>query len=541
MIFQVSGAKEKRRQRADAEKNGDTSLAQLFNRMPEEYIGIVSCQNSDNPKLERLKEMRKLRNKHFDFVLKTDLLTKEIEELETKDAVLASSTTAKKFMESDEFKSQNTDEIQELKEKVKKAMEEVNRWKRLIISQHDAEEKAKLEYMTPSEREVWHQYFETLNQKKQLEKFLQTLKKPDERQSEAMQNYEEIVTGVKSQIFALLSTAGILKPSIEEINRKLETPDCRKNILLVTHQILQANTHARKILKVASENLDRSVENLKNAIVAHSLSDQNYFKTREVYEIIRHQYFGLKKEYEKTLDLKYDLQRRIISNARAIAMAQNIFVHGDLKKFRASLRKYKKDAEKLAKNLESYNQQEKIFKSKKWTAENQTAFLQEKYDLIKRKTLLDLEKTRLDNLKLALDKQKTEFESTFKNPDAIKQIQLIAAGIFRKNFKFVCKTEEIKTRLKQLSETLKHTKKQVDALQLQLNFEKRHTCYKILTQNYSKKSAATLIADAILNEPQAAQLVARSSGNNLEMEKDWELMSELDKDELLHKQIFRDL
>ena len=208
-------------QKAEAEKNGDTFIAKLLNRMPEEYIGIVSCQNSDNPKLERLKEMRKLRNKHFDFVLKTDSLSKEIEELETKDAVLASSMNAKKFMESDEFKSQNTDEIQELKEKLKLSVEEVNRWKRAIISQHDAEEKARLEYMTPSERELWHQYFETLAQKKQLEQFLQTLKKPDKRQSEAMQHYEEIVTGIKSQIFALLSSAAILKPSIEEINRKL--------------------------------------------------------------------------------------------------------------------------------------------------------------------------------------------------------------------------------------------------------------------------------------------------------------------------------
>ena len=274
--------------------------------------------------------------------------------------------------------------------------------------------------MTPSEREVWHQYFETLAQKKQLEKFLQTLKKLDEKQSAAMQNYEEIVTGVKSKIFALLSTAAILKPSIEEINRKLETPDCKKNILLVTHQVLQENTFARKMLKVASENLDRSVENLKNAIVAHSLSDQNYFKTREVYEIIRHQYFGLKKEYEKTLDLKFDLQRRVISNSRAIAMAQNIFVHGDLKKFRASLKQYKKDAEKFAKNLAAYNQQEKMFKSKKWTTENQATFLQEKYVLTKQKALLDLEKTRLENVKVNLDKQKTEFESTFQNPDVIR-------------------------------------------------------------------------------------------------------------------------
>lgn len=50
-----------------------------------------------------------------------------------------------------------------------------------------------------------------------------------------------------------------------------------------------------------------------------------------------------------------------------------------------------------------------------------------------------------------------------------------------------------------------------------------------------------LIADAILFEPEAVQLVARSNGNNLEMEKDWELMSELDKDELIDKKIVREL
>ena len=42
-------------------------------------------------------------------------------------------------------------------------------------------------------------------------------------------------------------------------------------------------------------------------------------------------------------------------------------------------------------------------------------------------------------------------------------------------------------------------------------------------------------------EPQAVQLVARSNGNNLEIEKDWELMSELDKDEFLDKEIVREL
>ena len=66
-----------------------------------------------------------------------------------------------------------------MRNKMLTAVAEVNKWKRVIISQHDAEEKAKLEYMTKSERELWLKFFETLGRKKQLEEFLTTLKKPD--------------------------------------------------------------------------------------------------------------------------------------------------------------------------------------------------------------------------------------------------------------------------------------------------------------------------------------------------------------------------
>ncbi len=40
---------------------------------------------------------------------------------------------------------------------------------------------------------------------------------------------------------------------------------------------------------------------------------------------------------------------------------------------------------------------------------------------------------------------------------------------------------------------------------------------------------------------QVTQLVALFGDNNLETEKDWELMSELDKDELIRKKIVREL
>ena len=95
------------------------------------------------------------------------------------------------------------------------AIAQVNKWKRVIISQRDAEEQAKLEYMTKTERELWQKYFETLGQKKQLEEFLQTLKKPAESDKEEVKVYEELVRGVNSKIFSLLTSARAMKKSLK--------------------------------------------------------------------------------------------------------------------------------------------------------------------------------------------------------------------------------------------------------------------------------------------------------------------------------------
>ena len=63
----------------------------------------------------------------------------------------------------------------------------------------------------------------------------------------------------------------------------------------------------------------------------------------------------------------------------------------------------------------------------------------------------------------------------------------------------------------------------------------------MLSLLHNPSYTTTIIADAILFDPQAVQLVARLDGNFLEMNKTWELMSELDKDEFIRKKIIREL
>jgi len=532
-------------QKEEAERNGDSFLARLFSRVPEEYVGIISCKDDDDEKVERLKEFRSLRKQHFDLVMKIDAIAKETDELETKDAVQIVSTAAKSLMDSKEYVVQKfaSQPLLAMRNKMLTAVTEVNKCKRVIISQHDAEEQAKLEYMTKSERELWLKYFETLGQKKQLEEFLQTLKKPEESEKEEVKAYEELVRGVNSKIFSLLTSARVMKKTVEDIKSRLEQPEYRNNILMVTHQILQANTYARKMLKRASEELDKAVDDLRNALFAKTLEEpQTSFKTREVYDIIRQQYRTLKKEHEDLFVEKFHLKRQIISPKRAIFMAKNIFVHGDFKRLREEVRRYKKAEQRFAPKLLAYANEEKKFQTRDWSTFPHSTFLQEQYYLTKQRTLLELERNRLDQIKFFLQNKQAELEALCRQSDAAKKIEEVAIGILRKNLRFVRKLEEVEKRDKEIIQRLNHTQDQMKALENRIALDKVNTRYRVTVfDTLSNNKAASLIADAILFEPEAVQLVARSDGNNLEMEKDWEMMSEFDKDEIIRKKIIREL
>ena len=527
-------------QKEEAEQNGDSSLARLFSRVPEKYIGVISCQNYEEPRLERLKIFRGLRERHFDLVMKLDASTKEADELEIKDDVHFVSSQIKALIELKEYSEQKFVDpiLADLKNKMLTAVAQVNKWKRAIISQHDAEEKAKLEYMTKSERVLWQKFFETLAQKKHLELFLQTLKKPDESNKEATRAFEQISSGVKNQIADLYASLSSMNKPVEDIRRRLELPDCKSNILLVTHQILQANTHARKMLKCANIDLDKAVDALRNALFVQTMEEpQISFKTREVYDLIRRQYRALKKEYEDTFADKFAVRRQIISPQRAIFMAKNIFVHGDFKRLREEIRRYKKDEQRLAPKLLAYAKEEKKFQKRDWSVPSRSTFLQTQYYLMKQRTLLELEKTRLDQTKFSL-----QLETLCRQPDAAKKIGKIATGILRKNLRFVRQLEQVESRAKELIPRINHAKEQLDALEIRVARDKINTRYRVtVSDTLPNEKAASIIADAILFDPQVVQLVARFDGNNLEMEKDWELMSELDKDELIDKKIVREL
>ena len=223
-------------------------------------------------------------------------------------------------------------------------------------------------------------------------------------------------------------------------------------------------------------------------------------------------------------------------------MAKNIFVHGDFKRLREEIRRYKKNEQRLAPKLLAYAKEEKEFQARDWSVFPRSTFLQAQYYLTKQRTLLEVEKSRLDQIKLSLQNKQTELEKLCQPHEAARKIEMIAAGILRKNLRFVRQMEEIETRAKELIPRLNHAKEQMKALEERIARDKVNTRYRVTCSDMlSNDKAASLIADAILFDPQAVQLVARFNGNNLEMEKDWEMMTEFDKDEIIRKKIIHEL
>ena len=121
-------------------------------------------------------------------------------------------------------------------------------------------------------------------------------------------------------------------------------------------------------------------------------------------------------------------------------------------------------------------------------------------------------------------------ETLCPQPDAAKKIEEIATGVLRKNLRFVRQLEKIDKRDKEIIERMNHTQDQMKALEERVARDKVNIRYRVtVSDTLTNSQAASLIANAILFEPEAVQLVARSNGNNLEMEKDWELMSEFQR------------
>lgn len=265
---------------------------------------------------------------------------------------------------------------------------------------------------------------------------------------------------------------------------------------------------------------------------------QATFSLSDIKDNLRLQYRSLKSQQETSENTLAELRQKVISASRALLIAQNIFLNGNLKKFNAEKLQYEKAAKKFDSDFNFYQEQKNIFDNTKW--ENSAEKFQQSYYLTKTKIELENRKEELNNWKNKLNEDSKRLENICASDDAKQKIAIISASILRKNLPIVQAFEKEKKKFTELTLHIKLAQKR-------LNFiftysDKKNYFYRVIpSADLTRKKLAdknfivSLIADALRGENYAVQLVTRSSVNNLEMKKNWELMSDIERDALISK------
>ena len=534
-------------QKAEAEEHGDKFLAGIFDRIPETYVGITSAHSTNENVVEVKKYRASCQQKQSD-LFQSDLQEKIAFEFAVKEVMRRAEMDALLLVQSENFKMTDfeNESLRILKQNILTELEKNRNLKRKFSTCRQAVEKAQTEYLTSAEQKALGRFKNFAAQKFNLVMLLKELRQPSDKQSENLKAYNEIKSCINEKILSLENSMADLKADLKNTDEKFREAYCRKNIQFATHNILQRNLEILNELKETSEKLFCNVREFKN------LSDKKeqpkiIFTLAEVEENLRQQCRSLKVEYEKSVDKKNELMWKVINPTRAMSMAKNIFVRGEFKKLREENRKYEKAVAELGKKISEHRQRELNFQNAKF--ETMAEKIQEQYYLTKEKIAFESEQQKLQSTKNFLVGESDRLEKICQTDEARQKISLIAAGILKKNLRIVNEYENEKIRSKDLFQKLRFAKNRLEQLKENCPQKLKNKFFRVFYPDNAvvknspadKNSIAAIIADALSGEKNAVQLVAYSSSGTLEMEKSWNLMSELDKDELIHKKIMREL
>ena len=243
----------------------------------------------------------------------------------------------------------------------------------------------------------------------------------------------------------------------------------------------------------------------------------------------------------------YSLMFKRVSSAEALSRAKNIFVQAGFKKLSIKQKIYEKELARYKREKSENQKRTMEFNSRQWASCGEKLLAQ--YYLTKSQIQLEKTERKLAQTKMRLDNESNRLEYLCQTQDAQEKIALIAASIIRKNLKIAQEYETTIKLMNALRMKMQAAKKRFNAFDDGYRSLKPNRVYRVIpSQSNSGKTSAlkeneltAIIADALLGEPYAIQLVARFDSNALEMEKDWEMMSEFDKDEFIRKKIIREL
>ena len=534
-------------QQVVAEGHGDEFLAKLYKRMPESYIGVVPIHKK-NELVADIKRFREEVQSRQHSLFLADVKRKVTEEGETQFLISQAESASSAFMNSTAYKSANMDDkfLRTLNQEILAGLTRISDLKGKLVGYERARQQALKEYLTTADHQFICDYESNLQQRDDLERLLKELVPPSDLQQENTQAFRAITRGVEKKISDLRTYLAQQNQKYWAIQEKLQNPFRRKNFELVVHGILQNDLDILRELKKTSTAVLHNVQALREKLEVHEMP-KTTFTAQEIRDLLREQYLSLKTQYKNAENTRNRLMFQRISPSSALSKAKNLFVHGAFEKLHSQLETYEKSFADFKRDLAEFHKHELFLNTQPFS--NNGEKLRHQYYLTKEHFQLEAISQKLAETKIQMDEESTRLKTLCQTEQAQEQIALLAADILHHNLKIVQEYETAKKTMSILYDKIQLAKKRFKAFDSGYSRLKKNYVYRVIpsetnsdkTSTSSKNELVTIIADALLAEPYAVPLVARLDGNFLEMEKDWELMSDLDKDELIQKQIVREL
>ena len=534
-------------QQTEAEKHGDEFFAKLYKRVPEAHIGVVAAHKESASANEVKKYRQVIHHKQHSLFL-VDINQKATAEGETLFLINQAEGASRALMNSQAYRSANLDDesLRLLNQEIVAGLTRIRELKKNLVGGLRAKQRALKEYLSTADYKFIRDYESKLNQRAYLERLLRDFELsswqyPDNER--ALRHIERLIKDKHSNLHTYLAQQHTHYWAIHE---KLQNPYLRKNIELVIHRLLQDDLKILAELKQTSNDVLQKVSMLRERIKLRE-TFKTTFTLSEIRDSIRSQYRSLKKQYEIAVDTKNALMLKQVSPLNALHRAKNIFVHGGFDKLHSLQKSYKETLAQFERDSSDFLHWQQSFNDKKFISCGDR--LRELYYLTKKKIHLEETERKMAQTKIQLDNELARLESLCQTETAKEKIALLAASILHKNLKIAHEYEETKKLVADLSKKLHVAEKRFNALKDNYSSKKPNRLYRVIqhvndsakTKPLNENELIAIIADALMGEPYAVQLVACLDGNNLEMDKDWEMMSEFDKDEIINKKIIREL
>ena len=483
-------------QRQEALMHGNKMLAEILDRLPQKSVGPRAFLEKDNPMVAAQKRLRALNRNRTKAITQKYLLEDMIRETK---ATRSLADIQKRYAElnialqaiPEERRKEYLTDVKLFSDDLRQA----ESLKEAAVYGAEAIEKAKLDCMTGAEKEDWQRLKDLAYEKKQWEQLCKTLGGSDTKDKKELAEVERIKGTAEQEIKKLDRDIRELAKTVQPTFDRLRTPLTQEIISQQSSEYISSTKGTKYKLEQTLAQAKTKLEKLEAKIRDELDKDwcNKPLTAGETADLVAEEYrrtedniWQMKKELKK-------LEKKIISPARALYIAKDVYTQGGYKKIRQERRALEK----------KYKLGQKITE-----AEYQQAM------------------KKLDDREAFLDKRCGTVEAAAK-------IREIAAGILRKNAPAQSAYQQLKTRIEEAEVALTNHKEThrrlIGAARQDSRSHYRVQIPPSVPIMFTPERRTSIIAAALSGNEKFAQLVARAKPDEPD---EWRYLSETEKEDL---------